>query len=50
MSCNYVQQPGTEDDQCSNNPSFMVMHKPGAEWWFEACENHLIESCRGSHG
>lgn len=44
MSCNYVAQPPPEDDQCSGDPEYRVLHRPDAGYWFETCRNHLTNA------
>lgn len=44
MSCNYVQHPVIEDQQCSGVPAYKVMHRVDAPYWFETCEEHLTDA------
>lgn len=44
MSCNYVQQPPIEDDQCAGEPAYRVYHSPSAQYWFETCRAHLADA------
>lgn len=44
MSCNYVQHPTIERDQCQGEPAYRVMHRVEAPFWYETCCDHLADA------